>query len=40
MDDEDLADLKDSRKLETTETFKAGDGFGTAAELGGQAGEG
>jgi len=40
MDDEDLEDLKNSRQLENTETFKGGDGFGTAAELGSRAGEG
>jgi hypothetical protein len=33
MDEEDLEELRNSRKLENTDTFKA-DGFGTAAELG------
>lgn len=34
MDEEDLADLRDSRKLENTDTFKS-DGFtSTADELG------
>jgi G patch domain-containing protein 1 len=35
MDEEDLADLRDSRRLENTETFKS-DGFATTADELGQ----
>lgn len=39
MDEEDLAELRNSRRLEQTDTFKDADGFGTAAELGKRAGD-
>lgn len=39
MDEEDLAEMRDSRKLENTETFRSGGEGGSGMGLGGTAEE-